>query len=172
MSARVAKRAGSVGKKPASGPDAAERRAFYEALQELLRVYQFRDRDRACYGTVTPHECYALEAIGRAGTLPVGGLAAALGLHKSNASRLGDALAAKGFVRRTSNADDGRAVVLSLTAAGRKTHDAIRAQVERRHAAILAGFPRPLRRGFVRLLGELAAEAAARVGDGCDDVRK
>jgi DNA-binding MarR family transcriptional regulator len=105
------------------------------------------------------------------GELPVGGLAEALGLHKSNASRLADALAAKGFVRRAPSDDDGRAVVLSLTAAGRKTHDAIRAQIERRHAAILAAFPRPLRRGFVRLLGELAAEAAGRVGGGCDSAR-
>jgi MarR family 2-MHQ and catechol resistance regulon transcriptional repressor len=148
----------------AARPDAAERRAFYEALQELVRIYQFRDRDRACYGAVSAHECYALEAIDRAGALGVGALAQALGLHKSNASRLAGALEAKGFVRREPNSDDGRGVRLQLTAAGRRTHDAIRAKVEARQAGILAGFPPAVRRAFVRLLGELAADASVRVG--------
>jgi DNA-binding MarR family transcriptional regulator len=150
--------------KRGAAPAAAERRAFYEALQELLRIYQFRDRDRACYGSVSAHECYALEAIERAGALPVGGLGQTLGLHKSNASRLAAALEAKGFVRREADADDGRGVRLRLTTAGRRTHDAIRAKVEARQAAIVAAFPPAVRRSFVRLLGELAAEASARVG--------
>jgi len=60
---------------------AGESADFYEALQELLRIYQFRDRDRACYGTVTANECYALEAIERAGGgTRVNDLAAALRL--------------------------------------------------------------------------------------------
>ena len=75
---------------------AAERRRFYAALQELVRIYQFRDRDVACYGDVSPDECYALEAIEAAGKARVGDLAAALNLHKSNASRLAAALEAKG----------------------------------------------------------------------------
>jgi len=58
-------------------PTPGELAAFYEALQALLRVYQFRDRDRACYGDITPHDCYALEAIERAGELLVSRLAAA-----------------------------------------------------------------------------------------------
>lgn len=162
------KRTKRAGPKPAptrgARPDAAERRAFYEALQELLRIYQFRDRDRACYGSVSAHECYALEAIERSGALPIGALGEKLGLHKSNASRLAAALEAKGFVRREADADDGRGVRLQLTAAGRRTHHAIRAKVEARQAEILAGFAPPVRRAFVRLLGELAAEAAGRVG--------
>jgi DNA-binding MarR family transcriptional regulator len=164
--ARTGKRRKSARTPPreSGSPDAAERRAFYEALQELLRIYQFRDRDRACYGAVSAHECYALEAIGRAGALPIGALGAALGLHKSNASRLAAALEAKGFARREADADDGRGVRLRLTAAGRRTHDAIRAKVEARQAEILAAFPPAVRRSFVRLLGELAAEAAPRVG--------
>ena len=66
----------------ASGARAAQvvgvvqRRQFYEALQRLVRIYQFRDRDAACYGDVSPDECYALEAIEAEGALRVGDLAA------------------------------------------------------------------------------------------------
>ena len=42
---------------------AADSRSFYEALSELLRVYQFRDRDRICCYDVSITQCYALEAL-------------------------------------------------------------------------------------------------------------
>jgi DNA-binding MarR family transcriptional regulator len=137
---------------------------LYEAMQELVRVYQFRDRDRACYGQVTPNECYALEAIEKAGALSVNGLAAALGLHKSNASRIVDALEAKRFARRKSDADDGRAVKVEITAKGVATHAAIRAQVEARYGEILARVPAVARRQLVELVRALGLEAAARIG--------
>jgi DNA-binding MarR family transcriptional regulator len=145
-------------------PDAPERSSFYEALQELLRIYQFRDRDRACYGSVTPNECYALEAIDRAGVLSVGALAAALRLHKSNAGRLAATLEKRGLVRRETDDNDARGVRLRLTGDGARVHDGIRARVESRQAAILTTFPPGVRRAFVRLLSALTAEAAGRVG--------
>jgi DNA-binding MarR family transcriptional regulator len=147
---------------------AAERRRFYAALQELIRIYQFRDRDGACYGDgsgdVSPDECYALEAIEAAGQLRVGDLASALNLHKSNASRLAVTLEAKGYVARVRDRDDGRALVLRITKRGRRVHDAIRARVEDIHAAILGAYPPAARKAFVQLLGDLAAEARIRVG--------
>ena len=146
---------------------AAESRRFYAALQELIRIYQFRDRDVACYGDVSPDECYALEAIEMAGKVRVGDLAAALNLHKSNASRLAVALEAKGYVARARDRGDGRALVLQITKRGRRVHDAIRARVEGIHAEILGSYPPAVRKAFVQLLGDLAAEARVRVGGGC-----
>lgn len=146
---------------------AAERRRFYAALQELIRIYQFRDRDVACYGDVSPDECYALEAIEMAGKVRVGDLAAALNLHKSNASRLAVALEAKGYVTRARDRGDGRALVLRMTKRGRRVHDAIRARVEGIHAGILDPYPPAVRQAFVQLLRDLAAEATVRVGGGC-----
>ena len=142
----------------------AQRREFYDALQELLRIYQFRDRDRACYGAISPNECYALEAIERTGGLSVCGLATALGLHKSNASRLADGLEQKGYLRRDTDPSDGRGLRLAITAEGRRVHGAIRARVEAAHADILAGHTPAFRRDVVRLLRELAREAARRIG--------
>jgi len=143
---------------------AGERRAFYEALQRLLRVYQFRERDQACYGDVTPDECYALEALDQPDGLRVNDLAAALGLHKSNASRLARTLEAKGYAARAAERGDGRAVRLRPTARGQATHAAIRRRVEDIHATILGGFDARTRAACVRLLQELAREAEARIG--------
>jgi DNA-binding MarR family transcriptional regulator len=145
-------------------PSAGESGAFYEALQALLRVYQFRDRDRACYGDLSVHDCYALEAVERAGELGVGGLAQQLGLHKSNASRIASSLARRGYVARTRDAADGRGVRLRLTPLGRARHAAVRRRVEREQAAILRAYPARTTKAFAALLRELARAAAERFG--------
>ena len=133
-------------------------------MQALVRVYQLRDRDRACYGTITPNECYALEAIERAGALSVNELGVALGLHKSNASRIADALEAKRLVRRRTDANDGRAWRVEITAKGSEAHAAIRTGIERRYAALLDEVPEATRAALVDLVRALGAEAAARIG--------
>jgi len=151
-------------RRPTAPVDAAELAAFYEALQELLRVYQFRNRDSACYGDVTPNECYALEAVERRGGMGVNDLAGSLGLHKSNASRLAEKLCRRALLSRRTRPDDGRAVELVATPRGRAVHAAIRARVGAAHAALLAAHEAPVRRAFVALLEQLAAEAARRIG--------
>lgn len=145
-------------------PAPAELAAFYEALQALLRVYQFRDRDRVCYGDVTPHDCYALEAIERAAELPVSRLAEELGLHKSNASRIASGLARRGYVSRRTAAGDGRSVLLRLTPLGRARHAGVRQRVQAAQGRILRRFPAAARGEFVRLLRELRREAESRFG--------
>jgi MarR family transcriptional regulator, 2-MHQ and catechol-resistance regulon repressor len=156
----------------ATAVPAAERRAFYEALQELLRIYQFRDRDRACYGSISPNECHALEAVELAGDLSVNGLATALGLHKSNASRLADGLVSRGLLARRADAADRRGVRLALTASGDAAHAQIRARIEGIHATLLGKYSGTERARFIDLLHELADEAAERVGKraGCSTI--
>lgn len=143
---------------------AAELDAFYEALQGLLRVYQFRDRDRPCYADLTPHDCYALEAIERLGELPVSRLAVELGLHKSNASRLAGSLERRGYVARRSARGDARSVLLRLTPLGRARHAAARRRVQRAQRRILRGYSARAREAFRALLVELAREALKRFG--------
>lgn len=138
--------------------------ALYDAMQQLVRSYQLRDRDRACYGSVTPNECYAIEAIERSGRLSVNELGAALGLHKSNASRIADALVARRLVARRPDPRDGRARALEVTARGRSVHAAIRASIERRYLRVLAGVPPAARAAVVALIRSLADEAKERIG--------
>jgi DNA-binding MarR family transcriptional regulator len=99
---------------------------LYAALSELVRVYQFRDRDTICCYDVSVTQCYAIEALLRRGPSGLNELAAELYLDKSTTSRVVTTLERKGYVTRASHPDDGRAVVLSVTRAGRKLHDRIR----------------------------------------------
>ena len=68
---------------------------LYDALSDLIRVYQFRDRDRICCHDLSVTQCYALEALVRRGPLTMNELAARLFLDKSTASRVVDALERK-----------------------------------------------------------------------------
>src|ERR1041384_3804233 len=107
-----------------SGHDEATR--LYAALSDLVRVYQFRDRDRICCHDVSVTQCYALEALIRRGPITLSELAAELYLDKSTASRVVGALERKRYVARSPHPTDGRAVLLRPTAAGDRLYAMIR----------------------------------------------
>ena len=72
-----------------ASPDARlheDARAVHEALSDLVRVYQFRDRDRICCHDVSVTQCYALEVLIRRGPVTLGEVAAELYLDKSTAA--------------------------------------------------------------------------------------
>jgi MarR family transcriptional regulator, 2-MHQ and catechol-resistance regulon repressor len=141
-------------------------RSFYEALSELLRIYQFRDRDRICCYDVSVTQCYALEALVRLGPLGGNELAAALYLDKSTASRVVDALERKGYVVRERQPGDGRAVRLEITESGRTLHDRIVVDILAEEQALLSEFEPEIRRALTALLQRLARAAGARVEAG------
>lgn len=147
-------------RKPASA-DAAE---LYDALSALLRVYQFRDRDRICCHDVSVTQCYALEALLRLGPCTLNAVAAELYLDKSTASRVVAALERKAYVRRRSDPNDARAMRLDVTTAGRRLHERIRDDLVAEQAAMIGDFGPEVRRGAVVLLQRLTASAAARSG--------
>src|SRR3954469_1308194 len=89
--------------------------SLHDALSELVRVYQFRDRDRICCHDVSVTQCYALEALVRRGPSGLNELAADLFLDKSTTSRVVATLKRKGYVSRSEHPEDKRAVVLEVT---------------------------------------------------------
>ena len=133
------------------------------ALGELLRVVQFRDRDRACCYDVSVSQCYALERVVLAGGLTVNDLAASLYLDKSTASRLANSLVYKGYLARSHDPDDGRVVRLIPTAAGSRLCGRIQEDIAEEYAGMLANVPPDVRSGIVRVVGTLAGSFAARV---------
>src|SRR5262249_43561331 len=68
--------------------------------------------------TVTLVQYRALVILASRGEINVGGLAAALGVHQSTATRLCDRLVSRGLVDRDFAPDNRREVVISLTRAG------------------------------------------------------
>lgn len=142
----------------------ADAAALHEALSELVRVYQFRDRDRICCHDISVTQCYALEALLRRGPSGLRKLAAELYLDKSTASRVVAALERKGYVSRAPHADDGRAIVLTVTRAGRRLHDRIRRDLITEAKQLLGDFEPEVRGGAARLILRLARSAAVRSG--------
>lgn len=141
-------------------------RAFYAALSDLIRIYQFRDRDRICCHDVSVSQCYGLQALVEHGGMTLNDLAAHLYLDKSTASRVVDALERKGYVERAPHPGDRRALLLAATAAGRELHRRIQRDLLAEEEALLAGFDPEIRRAMTQLLARLARAAAARVEAG------
>jgi DNA-binding MarR family transcriptional regulator len=147
---------------------------LYQALNELLRVVQFRDRDRACCYDVSVSQCYALKAIVDAGGLTVNDLAAQLYLDKSTASRVANGLEVKGYVMRSRDNADGRIVRLEATDAGTGLCQRIEDALAAEYAEILSDFDPEIRAAITRMVGRLAGTFAARVdasGGSCCVVR-
>lgn len=146
-------------------------RRLYEAVAAFVRLHQFRDRDRICCRDVSVTQCWALEALLRSGGgLPQTAVASALRIDKSTASRVLDALEAKGHVRRRKDMADRRVVRVSITEAGRRLHGAIEADLVAAHLGVLAGTTAAFRRRAIGLFDDLVAMTAARIGrEGTDD---
>jgi DNA-binding MarR family transcriptional regulator len=134
-----------------------------DALEDLLRVVQFRDRDRACCYDVSVSQCYALERVVDAGGVTVNELAASLYLDKSTASRIANSLVDKGYVARARDPEDGRVVRLVPTPAGTALCRRISADIAKEYAEMLADFSPDVRAGIIRLVSRLGRSFAARV---------
>lgn len=137
--------------------------ALQDALTDLIRVVQFRDRDRACCYELSVSQCYALRAVVQDGPLSVNDLAGALVLDKSSASRLARGLVEGGLVRRIADPDDARAVHLEATAAGRALHERIAQDLAREYGSLLADFSDAERARVVEAVRRLAGAVARRV---------
>jgi MarR family 2-MHQ and catechol resistance regulon transcriptional repressor len=148
-------------------PDArldADAAAVNAALSDLVRVYQFRDRDRICCHDISVTQCYALEALVRRGPSTLGQVAAELYLDKSTASRVISTLERKHYVSRTAHPDDGRAVVLKVTTAGHRLYGKIKASLLEEEKELLRDFEPEVRRAAAEIMSRLARVAASRSG--------
>jgi DNA-binding MarR family transcriptional regulator len=91
----------------------------------------------------------------RHGPTTVNQWAQRLGLDGSTVTRQGAALAERGYVRRSADPSDGRAVVLTLTAAGRREMEAVRQVRLRRLGQTVSDWPVDDVRTLAVLLGRL-----------------
>lgn len=159
-------RARSLPVLPSDPTLARETEELYDALEDLLRVYQFRDRDRICCFDISVSQCYALEGLVRRGGMTLNDLAAYLYLDKSTASRVVDALERKGYVARSPHPKDGRAVLLEATPSGRELEGKIRESILAEERHLLADFTPDVRQAMTLLLRRLAGAASAAVETG------
>ena len=147
--------------------------ALHEALLGLTKVLQFRDRDCICCYDISVTQCHALGVLASEGPFTLNELAAVLYLDKSTTSRVVEALDRKGYVTRSRHPEDGRAVLLGVSARGRKLQRAIESDLQAGYGRLLADVDPDVRHAAVELISRLARAAAAgvEVGGGSCCVR-
>jgi DNA-binding MarR family transcriptional regulator len=129
--------------------------AFRHNIRALEReVARQLEADTACCG-VTLSQCHTLLELS-SGATSLSGLVKALDLDLSTLSRTVDSLVRVGFVERTVDPSDRRAICLGLTDAGRAKVDNINAGAQAYYAALLAPLSEKDRRQASRVVQALA----------------
>jgi MarR family transcriptional regulator, 2-MHQ and catechol-resistance regulon repressor len=140
--------------------------ALQAAVADLVRVYQFRDRDRICCHDFSVTQCYALETLVAGGPMRLSTLAERLFLDKSTTSRVVGTLVRKGYVAQRADARDARATVLSATRQGTRLCARITDDLVEQQKQLLDDFDPEVRAAVIRLVRRLAQAADARFRSG------
>jgi DNA-binding MarR family transcriptional regulator len=132
-------------------------RQLLRCVQALVRRFGVSERaDVACCG-ITVAQAATLGVLLAEPGLRLQELGRRLGITPSTLSRNLARLVESGLVTRTGDAEDARAARVSLTAAGRRKAEELRAQEEAFASDVLARLPaaqrRPLLAGLQALLG-------------------
>lgn len=138
--------------------------ALYEAVNQLIRVHQFRDRESICCHNVSVAQCYAIETLVKLGPLRLKSLADEMCLDKSTTSRVVDALLRKGYALKTLDPNDQRAVQLSLTSQGHELYKTIRKSLIAEEASMISDISPEVVDTALVLLKKLTVAARARLG--------
>lgn len=152
---------------PRATPLNRDAQALHAAVLELVRVYQYRDRDRICCHDISVTQCHALEVLVQRGPLRAQALAEALRLDKSTVTRVVDALVRKAYVERLADPDDARAVALRVTPAGRALFKRIEDDLVAQQEALVADLDPEARTQAIEIIRRLARAAESRFVGGC-----
>ena len=137
--------------------------AIEAAAESLIAALDPARGDHAV--PVSPTQLRVLRWLRANPTTNVNGLAEALGVGPSSASRLCDRLEALGYLRRKSDPHDRREVRLIVTPAAVVVLDTLTAQRRRAVEEVLAAMPAAARQELVRALTAFETAAARTLGD-------
>jgi len=136
-----------------TSPESA--RGLLRHVRALVRRFSISERaDVFCCG-MTIAQAATLETLRMEGPLRMGELCRRLGITPSTLTRNLQRLLDAGHVERKADADDGRAAVVTLTAAGRKLADKLERQEELFAGEILGRIDPAKRAAVVDHLGAL-----------------
>jgi len=135
---------------------------LYDAFSELVRVYQFRDRDQICCHGLSVSQCYTLDALVPAESLTMGELAEKLCLKISSVTRVVDPMVECGWVKRVEDPKDRRVCRVQATAKGRQLMDRVRADLVHEHKQVLRNVSPESRDAVIQAMTDLLAALQAR----------
>jgi DNA-binding MarR family transcriptional regulator len=124
-------------------------------LVELIKKYQFRDRNRVSLHGISVTQCYILETLQRFGKQTMTELADRMRLSVSTITRVIEPLVEKKYLSRERNAQDGRSRLIRLTPEGKRLATVLWDDVLRSEREILAGVSPETRESLINLLAEL-----------------
>lgn len=110
-------------------------------------------------------EARCLAAIGNFAPLSVNQLASKANLDKGQASRAAQALVDRGLARKEDSPDDGRGVLLQLTASGQRQWTRVMRLIARRNEEIFGCLTRTEQRQLAALLDRVLAHARGGTAD-------
>jgi MarR family transcriptional regulator, 2-MHQ and catechol-resistance regulon repressor len=140
----------------------SDAQALQAAVSDLVRIYQFRDRNRICCYDISVTQCYALEALVEMGPLRLGALAERMHLDKSTTSRVVQTLVRKKYAEHAPGPGDRRAVAIAATRAGRRLYERIIKDLVERQKLVVQDIDPKVRQGLVEVIRRLARSAEAR----------
>ncbi|GAB2894459.1 MarR family transcriptional regulator [Streptomyces sp. S.PB5] len=124
-----------------------------EALGSFVRAFGLHQPETTPCGQPVPvSEAHALGELAQEGELRQVELTRRLRLQKSTVSRLVTQLSSRGWVERAPAPDDGRGVVLRLTASGRQAAQNLAQARRERFSRLLESIPAHERAGVLHAL--------------------
>jgi DNA-binding MarR family transcriptional regulator len=156
---------------PVSDAMEADARELHGSLSQLRKIYQFRDRQRICCYDISVTQYYAINALVARGAQALKKLATELRLDKSTTSRLVDSLEEKGYVRRSADPGDGRAIRIDVTSKGLEMFEKIEVDSVAEVKEMLQEIDPDVRHATVRLFARLEKAASKRWGIGREKCR-
>lgn len=135
----------------------AQLRRFYRAFSDLVRAYQFRDRECAGEFDISVADWYPLELLVESGPLPMGELARRLNLDVSTVTRTVDRLEDRRAVARKRSSSDRRVCLVQATAAGRSLVSKIQSRLMEELREVIASVEPSSRKEVVKAFELLLA---------------
>ncbi len=128
---------------------------MYTVFTELVRRYQFRDRDRICCHGLSVSQCYTLDALDRLGARTMGELAGHLCLEISTMTRVVDGLATNKLAARVADANDRRVCRVLITGKGRTLVSKVHGELIAEYEQILGAVPPESREAVIQAVSQL-----------------
>ena len=129
--------------------------SFHQQIVELIKKYQFRDRNQILGCGISVSQCYILETLYTHGALTVNELAKKMFLSISTVTRVVDQLVNKKYVTREESFEDRRVRLIKLTEAGEAVYQESWLNVFQSEKTILENFPPEHREMLIDFLKKL-----------------
>ena len=141
---------------------AAQAQRLYRVFADLMRAYQFRDREEICCRGVSVSQCYTLDALDTHGPMTMGDLAGCLHLEISSMTRVVDCLVAAKLATRVTDARDRRICRVRISQKGRSLVSKIRDDLIREHERVLREVPPQSREAVISAMSRLLSAFSQR----------